>query len=192
MQTLMRFFPHVAIAAWLVGLASAPTASPQMAEDRFVTVHAFWAYRPQTLQAARDLSTLVVVARVAAVEQGPDLVAPANRAATDASGPPSIPTQRIQVEVLDKIKGEPATTLTVFRTGSESWHVIGDPQYHPGETSLLFLVSRGDGSYFVLSPEGRYDVHDSRLGPVAEASSFALTLAGVALADTLAQLRPAK
>jgi hypothetical protein len=64
--------------------------------------------------------------------------------------------------------------------------------YEVGQRYLLFLMSRDDGTYLVVSPEGRYQVKaGGRLDPVSE-KDFSVTLRGVkvdSLIDDLAQVR---
>jgi hypothetical protein len=123
----------------------------------------------------------VVEAEVIAVTPGPDLVAARGRVDGEDAG---LPTQRIEVKVLDALKKGGSLTgrgerLTLFRTGGRTkdgglLSLEGDPAYRSGERYILFLFVRPDGLFIPVAPDGRLREDAQELleplidGPVAE------------------------
>lgn len=184
----MRIIAVAAGVALLVGalvLARTPDVGGSAARPRIAV--ATWAFRPSTLEEAKAAATDIVLARVAAVEPGPDLV---GAAPGEPSGEDRIPTQRVRLQVLERYKGRAPAVVVLFKTGGDGFVLPDDPPYAVGETVLLFLRPRqgGDGSYLVVAPEGRFGVVDGKLVPVVR-HGFAAALRGRALAEVAAALR---
>lgn len=122
--------------------------------------NAVWYHNPRTLSDLFGLSTAVVVARVTDVFEAADLVV-----ATEAfeSGEHRVPTQRIAFEVERTLAGDVGRGFELFHTGNDEFVLAGDPPYAVGESYVLFVTPREDGSYLVVSPEGRYRVTEKGL-----------------------------
>ena len=146
---------------------------PENPEDspRF---HGNWYYNPRTIRQATRLASDVVVATVTGVTDGPDIV---NR--TKDGYVSRIPTQRVSFNVESTRKGEMVggESFVLFQNGNEANRFDEDPSYEVGSRHLLFLTPRPDGTYLVLSPEGRYEITSKGLVPVTE-RSFAPSLRG--------------
>lgn len=127
-------------------------------------VHALWYDHPRTLTDAVELSSAVVVARVAGVYDAPDIVVPVEGL---ENGEDRIPNQRIAFEVKKTIFGEVESSFDLFHTGNETYVLDGDPPYEMGKKYLLFLTPRDDGTYRVISPEGRFEVTRGGLEPAS-------------------------
>ncbi|MEW5987604.1 MAG: hypothetical protein AB1791_13305 [Chloroflexota bacterium] len=141
------------------------------------TMVAYWHNNPATLADAAGLSTNVVVARVARVERAPDLLP------TAAGVDTRIPTSRVILDVTQSLKGDvTGGQVSLFFTGADGRYVAGDRPYQAGETYVLFLQPRGDGTYLTISPLGRYQVVDGTLAPAAY-WGFAPDLAGRTVGD---------
>ncbi len=137
-----------------------------------------WYYNPRTLGETFDLAGAIVVARVVAVHDAADIVVPV---AGLEDGEHRVPNQRIAMQVLRTLKGDVGNEIEVFHTGNREFVLAGDPPYEIGERYLLFLMSRDDGSYLAVSPEGRYQVKArGRLEPASE-KDFSVLLRGVGL-----------
>lgn len=147
-------------------------------------VHATWYYRPETLAEALELAEVVVVAQVTGVHDAPDIVVPVKAL---ENGEDRIPNQRIAFKVNRIIKGEIDRTFDLFHTGNESFVLAGDPPYEVGQRYVLFLMPREDGSYLVVSPEGRYQVTGEGLIPASEAG-FAKNLEGSSVRSLLTDM----
>ncbi len=102
-----------------------------------------------------------------AVEQAADIVVPVEG---EPNGEDRVPTQRITLEVLRTLKGDVEPTLTLFRAGTESKGIEGDPAYEVGETYVLFVQAKEDeaGSYRIIAPEGRFRVRHEQLEPMVQ------------------------
>ena len=130
--------------------------------------HVTWHFHPTTLAEAQEQASAIITAQVVAVVQAADLVVPV---AGEPNGEDRVPTQRITVEVLDALKGNVGQTLTLFRTGTDSTGIEGDPAYQVGETYVLFVQPKEDeaGSYRLIAPEGRFRVVNAQLEPMVDA-----------------------
>jgi hypothetical protein len=131
-----------------------------------LVVAPYWLHHPTTLSEAIDLSSAIVSARVTAIYEGADIV---NEGAF-------IPTQRIAFEVNGVLDGEVADSFELFHTGNSEYVLDGDPPYEVGTDYVLFLMPREDGSYLVISPEGRYQMTGDGLRAESE-ESFARVVA---------------
>lgn len=145
---------------------------------------AMWHDHPRTLLEAVDLASAVVVARVTGVYDAPDIVV---AVAGLKSGEDRIPNQRVAFEVERTILGKVDSTFDLFHTGNESYVLLGDPPYEMGQTYLLFLSLREDGSYRVISPEGRYGVTPQGLDPVSQ-EEFSQLLRGTSIRELTGDL----
>jgi hypothetical protein len=170
--------------------ASTAPGDDEHAEDTSSRVQAVWYHNPRTLAETYDLATAVVVARVVDVNDAADIVVPS---AAFENGEHRVPNQRIAMQVTRTVKGEIGPEFELFHTGNREFVLGGDPPYAIGQRYLLFLMARGDGSYLVVSPEGRYQVKaGGRLDPVSE-KDFSVMLRGVRIGsalDDLANVRP--
>jgi hypothetical protein len=142
-------------------------------------VHALWHQHPRTLGEALDLASAVVVARVTGVYDAPDIVVPVKGIPNDED---RIPNQRVAFEVKRSIRGQVGSTFDLFHTGNENFVLDGDPPYEMGQTYLLFLTPREDGTYRVISPEGRYGLNRKGLDPVSR-EEFSQLLRGTNVRD---------
>jgi hypothetical protein len=153
-------------------------------------VSASWAFRPRTVEELADRAKLVVEAEVAGVRRGAPMWPRG-----DSPHATAIPTQRIDLEVVDGLRGGAAAgdELTLFKTGGErggaALSLEGDPPYREGERYVLFLEPRGDGTYIPSAPDGRL-----RLGADGEAEPLIEGPVGDALRglDTASVARAAR
>ncbi|HEX6903355.1 MAG TPA: hypothetical protein VF789_26800 [Thermoanaerobaculia bacterium] len=159
-----------------------PVVGPQVDTPRF---HAFWVNHPRTLGQATRMSSEVVVATADFVTDGETIKS------TDPDGV-DIPTQRVHFTVKRSQKGSLGVgeTFVLFQNGNHENRFDEDPSYKMGHRYLLFLVERGDGTYMVVSPEGRYQVTRNGLVPAVhtDSKSFAADLAGASLTDVLSDV----
>jgi hypothetical protein len=168
-----------ALSASLLGLSLLAFAPSQVSNE--AQWHATWIYHPKTLGEAKAKASEVILARVSAVQAGPDIVVPVQG---EPSGEDRIPTQRIRVEVLKSLKGTRASTLTIFHTGTDTRFIEGDPGYQVGETYLFFVEPKADepGTHLLIAPEGRYRVANDRLEALTH-DGIAAQMHGKALAE---------
>lgn len=159
-----------------------PLVGPEVDTPRF---HAFWVNTPHTLGEATRMSSHVVVATVTDVTDGDPIVSVAE--AGDEVN--HIPTQRVHFEVKRGVKGDlgAGASFVLFQNGNNENRFDEDPSYKVGHRYLLFLTDRGDGTYMVIAPEGRYEVTRRGLVPVTE-KSFAAGLKGTSLEDVTADV----
>ena len=141
--------------------------------------HGVWFNNPTTLGDVTDLSSSIVIARVTGVFDGDALVGVDGVA---------IPTQAVAFEVSRTLKGEVASAFDLFHTGNDNFTLIGDPAYAIGESYVLFMNEREDGSYVLVSPEGRYEIQGKSLRAVSD-KEFALKIEELGLGDLLMDLR---
>lgn len=162
----------------IVGNPAHPTVGPEVDTPRF---HANWFNNPRSIRQASRLATDIVVATVTAVTDGD---------AIEAGREGRIPTQRVHFTVNRSPKGEMVggESFVVFQNGNEHNRFDEDPSYKVGSRHLLFLSPRVDGTYLVVSPEGRYEVTGQGLEPASH-RGFAADLKGAKLMDVLADVR---
>jgi hypothetical protein len=156
-----------------------PLVGPEVDTPR---IHAFWANSPRSLGEATRLATHVVVATVADVADGAPIV---NR--TKDGYVSRIPTQRVTFDVNRSRKGDMVTgeSFVLFQNGNDANRFDEDPSYKVGGRYLLFLSPRTDGTYLVISPEGRFELTDRGLVPASRKGGFAESLRGASLQDVL-------
>jgi hypothetical protein len=152
-------------------VASLPTVGPVAGTPRF---HALWYNNPRSIGEATRLASEVVVATVNDVTDGEAI----------ENGDSSIPTQRVHFTVKRSQKGSlgAGESFVLFQNGNEDNRFGEDPSYKVGHRYLLMLTVREDGTYLVVSPEGRYEVTRHGLVPAAE-KGFAADLKGASLED---------
>lgn len=154
-----------------------PTIGPEHDAARF---HANWFNTPRSIREATGLATHIVVATVTGVTDGDPI-------SLGREG--NIPTQRVHFTVNRSPKGElvGGESFVLFQNGNEHNRFDEDPSYKVGSRHLLFLMDRGDGTYLVVSPEGRYQVTGSGLEPASH-RGFAADLKGASLRDVLTDI----
>ncbi len=152
----------------LVALSALAVAPARHHAARSSMWHATWHFHPTSLAEAQEQASAIITAQVVAVEAAADIVVPVTGEPNDED---RVPTQRITVAVLDVLKGNVGQTLTLFRTGTDSTGIEGDPAYQVGETYVLFVQPKEDeaGSYRLIAPEGRFRVVNAQLEPMVDA-----------------------
>lgn len=173
------------IAAKYANLGYSPTTSPAQPAAGAPVASAMWNYRPTSLQDAVANADAVVVATVTGVSAGPDLTMPVGKDDVDR-----IPTQRIAFGVQESFTGDLEDEFALFHTGNAKYILDEDGPYQAGQTYVLFLTHRKDGTYLVSSPEGRIAVTSKGLQPAAE-DGFTTALKGQTLAKFSASLKKA-
>jgi hypothetical protein len=170
----------------LTVLAVAPTRHPATSD---ATWHVTWLFHPNSLGEARKQASAIITAQVVAVEQAADIVVPVEG---EPNGEDRVPTQRITVAVLQALKGNLSQTITLFRTGTDSMAIEGDPAYQVGETYLLFVQPREDeaGIYRIIAPEGRFRVVNAQLEPMVH-EGYAAAFRGKPVAALTKELEQA-
>ena len=145
-------------------------------------LHGNWYHNPRTVGQATRMASDVVVATVDYVTEGAPI-----KLSAEAGG--DIPTQRVHFTVKRVRKGSMAVgeSFVLFQNGNDKNRFDEDPSYKVGRRYLLFLTPRPDGTYLVLSPQGRYQVTPNGLVPAAH-KGFAADLAGASLQDVLADV----
>ena len=132
-------------------------------------VSASWAFRPRTVEELASRAKLVVEAEVTGVRRGAPMWPRG-----DSPYATAIPTQRIDVKVVDGVRGaaSPGDELTLFKTGGEREGMVlsleGDPPYRESERYVLFLEPRGDGTFIPSAPDGRLRLGADGVEPLIE------------------------
>jgi hypothetical protein len=147
--------------------------------------HAFWYHHPRSIRQATRQASEVVVAKVIGVAEGDAI----ETLYPDGSGVQRIATQRVSFDVKSSRKGslKAGESFVLFQNGNDENRFDEDPSYKVGHSYLLFLTPREDGTYLVLSPEGRYEVTKRGLVPAAK-EGFAAELRGARLQDAIADV----
>lgn len=142
----------VLVAIVIAGGSSAAVVTAEDPTPEPVAASTVWEERPESIEDMAALSTAVVEAEVVEIERGPDLYPQEHDDADYA-----IPTERVELRVLEEIAGSAPTTLTLFKTGSSSVYPEYDPAYAVGEQYVLFVRPReaDDGTWLVVAPDGR-------------------------------------
>jgi hypothetical protein len=159
-----------------------PTVGVEAGAPRF---HAFWYNHPHSLPETQRLASHIVVATVTGVAKGATIVNRQNDGYVSR-----IPTQRVSFEVEGSLKGSFGTgeSFVLFQNGNETNRFDEDPSYKVGSRHLLFLTPRHDGTYLVVSPEGRYELsnHDGHAELIpASRNGFAAELKGAKLQSVM-------
>lgn len=159
-----------------------PVVGPEAGAPR---LHAFWINTPHSFGEATRMSTHVVVATANFVTDGDPIKS------TDPGGF-DIPTERVHFTINRSQKGNlrAGDTFVLYQNGNHENRFDEDPNYKLGHRYLLFLTDRGDGTYMVIAPEGRYLVTRNGLVPAVhtDKKSFANELEGVTLMDVLSDV----
>lgn len=158
-------------------LTATPPEEGPSSLDGPPSARAFWHDRPRSMADAVGRADAVVVARVAGVTAGADLVVPVKGL---DRGEDRIPTEQITFDVSSVLAGNIGSSFELFHTGNAEFVVDEDPAYRVGEDHVLFVTQREDGSYRVISPEGRYRLAKEGLVPAAH-EGFAAYLRGAGL-----------
>ncbi len=161
--------------------ADHPIVGPEAGAPRF---HAYWVNHPHSLRESVRMSTEVVVATMTDVTEGDAIET------IDPDGNlQRIPTERVHFTVKSAKKGvlSPGESFVLFQNGNHDNRFDEDPNYKLGHRYILFLSDRGDGTYMVISPEGRYEITRRGLVPVVE-KGFAGELRGASLGDVTADV----
>lgn len=152
--------------------------------------NASWQFDPDSLAQARELSTSVVHARVKEVRQAPPLVDIGEQSGRRNE----TPNQRILLDVVRPLSGNPGDTIRLWHMGTDTIHFEGDPPYEVGQEYVLFVYPKADeeGTYLVVSPEGRYLVSDDGgLQPMdGVEDGFARELGGTSVVELAQMLQP--
>jgi hypothetical protein len=158
---------------------SVPVVGPEAGAPR---IHAYWYNHPHSIGEATRLASDVVVATVTDVTEGDAIEA----------GDSRIPTQRVHFTVKRSHKGSlgAGESFVLFQNGNDENRFGEDPSYKVGHRYLLMLTPREDGTYLVVSPEGRYEVSRKGLVPAAE-KGFAADLKGASLEDVTSDVERA-
>lgn len=161
-----------------------PTVGPEHDDPKF---HANWFNTPRNIRQASRLASNIVVATVTHVTDGAPIVSRA-----DDGYESRIPTQRVHFVVNRSPKGEMVggESFVLFQNGNSENRFDEDPAYKVGSRHLLFLSPRTDGTYLVVSPEGRYEVTGAGLKPASH-QGFAARLEGAKLKDVLIDVKGA-
>lgn len=173
----------------VAGNSEFPLVGPETDTPRF---HAFWFHNPRSLRETTRLAKEIVIATVTDVAAGPPIV---SRNKKDGYVT-RIPTQRVSFEVERSQKGslDEGASFVLFQNGNENNRFDEDPSYEVGSRHLLFLTPRQDGTYLVVSPEGRYELADNdghghdELIPASK-KGFAAALQGAKLQNVMFDLR---
>jgi hypothetical protein len=133
------------------------------------------------------------VTEATAVRPGPDL-----GDGSKAHPELALPTQRVSFAVEDRVYGDLPGEFDLFRVGSATFAVEGDPGYRVGERYLLFVEPRVDGAgqreegtYVPVSPDGRLRVAGGQLTPTIE-GQLGQKLRGRAVAEVKSEARSAR
>jgi hypothetical protein len=139
----------LALSVGIGAMASDPDVPPQVAS-------VVWNERPETVEELAEAATVLVEARVTAIEDGPELLSPHPDLPADE---PGILTQRIVFEAVEVLDGQIPATFKLFKTGSPELYLQGDPLYAVGESYVLFLEPQGEaGTWIPAAPDGRLEL----------------------------------
>lgn len=147
-------------------------------ESEQQSIHASWISNPRSLVETERLAESIVVATVAGISEGEMIEVPY------PGGVDRLPTQRISFNVRRSLKGTIEESFVLFQNGDDDFRFNEDPSYEIGSRHLLFLVAREDGTYRVVSPEGRYELTGAGVVPAAD-DGFAKLLQGAPLKGIL-------
>lgn len=144
--------------------------------------HASWISNPRSIADAEGLASAIVVARVVRVVDSSAIEV------RHSGGVDRLPTQRVELSVTRRVKGDIESSFVLFQNGNSANRFSEDPDYKVGSRHLLFLTSREDGTYRVVSPEGRFELSSRGLVPAAE-DGFAAGLRDYPLLTVLRDIR---
>jgi len=162
------------------------TTDPAQHEEQgnSLRIHAYWVNNPRTLRETSRLATEIVTAKVTGVAEGDAIVN-----IQEDGYVSSIPTQRVSFDVTRRRKGSLGVkeSFVLFQNGNDENRFDEDPSYKVGHSYVLFLTEREDGTYMVVSPQGRYEVTKKGLTPAAK-EGFAAELRGASLQDVFSDV----
>jgi hypothetical protein len=153
---------------------------PDLENHEGPLVHALWYDNPRNLSEVMKLSRAIVVAEVTGVYDSPDIVVPVEGLENNES--------RIAFEVQQSLRGDLGSSFDLFHTGNEHFVLAGDPPYRVGQRYVLFLTPREDGTYRVVSPEGRFAIERGAIEPASE-RDFARLMKGSSLLSLVRDLK---
>ena len=165
-------------------ISTVPMVGPEVGAPR---IHAYWVNNPRSLRETTKLASDIVVATVTGVANGKPIV---DR--TEDGYVSRIPTQRVTFSVMDTRKGSMVAdeTFVLFQNGDYNNRFDEDPSYKVGHTYLMFLTPRLDGTYLVVSPQGRFEISKEGLVPAAK-DGFAASLKGARIEDVISDVQGA-
>jgi hypothetical protein len=145
-------------------------------------LHAYWMNNPRHIGETAKIASDIVIATVTGVTDGDPIISRAEGDTYESS----IPTQRVHFNVLGASKGNmvPGESFVLFQNGNDKNRFDEDPSYKVGAKYLMFVSPRQDGTYLVVSPEGRYQLGGKGLIPASH-RGFAAELKGAKLSDVL-------
>ncbi|MFP5284435.1 MAG: hypothetical protein ACLGI9_01715 [Thermoanaerobaculia bacterium] len=157
-------------------------------EEDSPRLHAYWMNNPRHIGETAQMASDIVVATVTGVTDGDDIISRAEGDTYESR----IPTQRVHFTIEgttkgDMVKGE---SFVLFQNGNDKNRFDEDPSYKVGARYLMFLTPREDGTYLVVSPEGRYQLGGKGLIPASH-RGFAAELKGARLSDVLGDVQRA-
>jgi len=158
---------------------------PALEDHEGPLVHALWYDNPRNLSEVMKLSSAIVIGEVTGVYDAPDIVLPVEGLENNES---RVPTQSIAFDVQQSLRGDVGSSFDLFHTGNEHFVLDGDPPYRVGERYVLFLTPREDGTYRVVSPEGRFAVERGALKPFSE-RDFAGLMKGSSLLSLVRDIK---
>jgi hypothetical protein len=171
--------------SYLVATSGAQDPPPEPQE-----IGVEWAFRPDSLSDLTDEAEATVVAEVLAVRPGEPL----------AVEGPTIPTELVDVRVVERVEGEAPDELTLFRIGGPDAAPTGSPAYEVGERYMLFVRPRltddlsapnPDGTWIAAAPDGRLAVTEDRRLDALIAGPIANRLDGDTVAEAEAEIEVA-
>jgi hypothetical protein len=173
----MRWLPVT-----LLLIAHAPALAMLATAGAYVpTATGALATRPLSIRELTAAADTIVVGRVAAV-----------RSEAAAAGP----ITRIDVDVEQPLKGQPAASLTIVQPGGEAAgvasRVAGVPTFVAGERVLMFLTRRPDGALRVAHLyQGKFSIEADPPQAVRRLPDSQAVLDAMPLDDALAVVRAA-
>lgn len=157
-------------------------------ENEKPRLHAYWFNNPRHIGETAQFASNIVIATVTGVTDGDPI---AIRAEGDTYET-SIPTQRVHFTIDASAKGEmvKGESFVLFQNGNYENRFDEDPSYKVGARYLMFVTPREDGTYRVVSPEGRFQLGGKGLIPASH-RGFAAELKGARLSDVLGDVKRA-
>ena len=151
-------------------------------------MHAYWVNNPRHIGETAQMASNIVVATVTGVTDGDPIISRAEGDTYESS----IPTQRVHFTIEAATKGDMVAgeSFVLFQNGNDKNRFDEDPSYKVGTRYLMFVTPREDGTYLVVSPEGRYELSRRGLVPASH-RGFAAELKGARLRDVLADVERA-
>lgn len=162
---------------------SAPASSAERPSGPAMSIN--WVFRPASLRSLVAGSQAAVTATVQSMAPGSPLITEGE------SDVPPVPTSLVTMKVGQRWFGEVPDRLVVFMTGSSEVWSPEAPPFEVDEEYVLFVEPRGDGTYFVVAPDGRFAIAAGKVRPVA-AGPLARQIRGKSVADLRRAAQTAK